>query len=103
MAAKAFASRLKGSRVFLRGFVVGAAVGAAGGGLTALQLFRGQDAEAAWAGREPDGECGHPGPDRSGGHPAGMGALRVSASSSRAPAQLGGSARTWHLASPQVS
>ncbi|XP_040820752.1 nuclease EXOG, mitochondrial isoform X1 [Ochotona curzoniae] len=55
MAAKAFASRLKGSRVFLRGFMVGAAVGAAGGGLTALQLFRGQDAEAAWAGREPDG------------------------------------------------
>ncbi|XP_040820760.1 nuclease EXOG, mitochondrial isoform X2 [Ochotona curzoniae] len=57
MAAKAFASRLKGSRVFLRGFMVGAAVGAAGGGLTALQLFRGQDAEAAWAGREPDGDA----------------------------------------------
>ncbi|XP_058513201.1 nuclease EXOG, mitochondrial [Ochotona princeps] len=55
MAAKAFASRLRGSRVFLRGFVVGAAVGAAGGGLTALQLFRSQDAEAALAGREPDG------------------------------------------------
>ncbi|XP_062072301.1 nuclease EXOG, mitochondrial isoform X2 [Lepus europaeus] len=53
MAAKGFASRLGGSRAFLRGFVAGAAVGAAGAGLTALQLLRGRGAKAALAAGEP--------------------------------------------------
>ncbi|XP_008051400.1 nuclease EXOG, mitochondrial [Carlito syrichta] len=53
MAAKNFASRLRGSRHFLNGFVAGAMVGAAGAGLTALQIFRSQGAEAALAVREP--------------------------------------------------
>ncbi|ELK13646.1 Nuclease EXOG, mitochondrial [Pteropus alecto] len=55
MAAKSFVSRLRGSRHFLRGFVAGAVVGAAGAGLTALQFFRSQGAEAALAVREPEG------------------------------------------------
>ncbi|XP_015979491.2 nuclease EXOG, mitochondrial isoform X3 [Rousettus aegyptiacus] len=55
MAAKSFVSRLQGSRQFLRGFVAGAVVGAAGAGLTALQFFRSQGAEAALAVREPEG------------------------------------------------
>nr|XP_051695709.1 nuclease EXOG, mitochondrial isoform X2 [Oryctolagus cuniculus] len=53
MAARSFASRLRGSRAFLRGFVAGAAVGAAGAGLTALQLFRSRGAKAALAAGEP--------------------------------------------------
>lgn len=57
MAAKSFVSRLRGSRQFLRGFVAGAVVGAAGAGLTALQFFRSQGAEAALAVREPEGKC----------------------------------------------
>lgn len=56
MAAKSFASRLRGSRRFLSGFVAGAVVGAAGAGLTALQFLRSQGAEAALAAREPEGE-----------------------------------------------
>ncbi|XP_027788225.1 nuclease EXOG, mitochondrial isoform X1 [Marmota flaviventris] len=54
MAAKSFASRLKGSRRFLSGFLAGAVVGAAGAGLTALQFFRSRGAGAALAAREPD-------------------------------------------------
>ncbi|OBS75118.1 hypothetical protein A6R68_14364, partial [Neotoma lepida] len=44
MDAKSFASRLRGSRRFLSGFLAGAVVGAAGAGLTALQLLRRRDA-----------------------------------------------------------
>ncbi|XP_003794509.1 nuclease EXOG, mitochondrial [Otolemur garnettii] len=55
MAAKSVASRLRSSRRFLSGFVAGAVVGAAGAGLTALQLFRSQSAEAVLAVNEPDG------------------------------------------------
>ncbi|KAM5232017.1 nuclease EXOG, mitochondrial isoform 1-T1 [Hipposideros larvatus] len=55
MAAKSFASRFRGSRRFLSGFVAGAVVGAAGAGLTALHLLRSQGAEAALAVREPEG------------------------------------------------
>ncbi|KAF6312802.1 exo/endonuclease G [Rhinolophus ferrumequinum] len=55
MAAKSFASRFRGSRRFLSGFVAGAVVGAAGAGLTALQFLRSQGAEAALAVREPEG------------------------------------------------
>uniref|UniRef100_A0A8C8VYH0 Nuclease EXOG, mitochondrial n=1 Tax=Peromyscus maniculatus bairdii TaxID=230844 RepID=A0A8C8VYH0_PERMB len=44
MAAKSFASRLRGSRRFLNGFLAGAVVGAAGAGLTALQILRSRDA-----------------------------------------------------------
>nr|XP_012611854.1 nuclease EXOG, mitochondrial isoform X1 [Microcebus murinus] len=55
MAAKSLASRLKGSRRFLSGFVAGAVVGAAGAGLATLQFFRSQSAEVALAVREPDG------------------------------------------------
>ncbi|XP_053456825.1 nuclease EXOG, mitochondrial isoform X2 [Nycticebus coucang] len=55
MAAKSVASRLRSSRRFLSGFVAGVVVGAAGAGLTALQFFRSQSAEAALAVREPDG------------------------------------------------
>ncbi|KAF7476449.1 Hypothetical predicted protein [Marmota monax] len=54
MAAKSFASRIKGSRRFLSGFLAGAVVGAAGAGLTALQFFRSRGAGAALAAREPD-------------------------------------------------
>ncbi|XP_007943901.1 nuclease EXOG, mitochondrial [Orycteropus afer afer] len=57
MAVKSFASRLRGSRRFLSGFVAGAVVGATGAGLTALQFLRSQDAEAALAAREPDGSA----------------------------------------------
>ncbi|XP_045712943.1 nuclease EXOG, mitochondrial [Phyllostomus hastatus] len=57
MAAKNFAFGVKGSRRFLSGFVAGAVVGAAGAGLTALQLLRSQGAEAAVAVREPDGSA----------------------------------------------
>ena len=56
MAAGSFASRLRGSRRFLSVFVAGAVVGAAGGGFTALQVLRSQEAEAALAVREPDGK-----------------------------------------------
>ncbi|XP_010616885.1 nuclease EXOG, mitochondrial [Fukomys damarensis] len=55
MAVKGFALRLRGSRRFLSGFVAGAAVGAAGTGLMALQFFRSEDAEPALTAREPDG------------------------------------------------
>nr|XP_004662053.2 nuclease EXOG, mitochondrial [Jaculus jaculus] len=51
MAAKSFFSRLRGSRRFLGGFVAGAVVGAAGAGLTALRVYRGQ---GAWPARDPD-------------------------------------------------
>ncbi|XP_045392447.1 nuclease EXOG, mitochondrial isoform X2 [Lemur catta] len=57
MAAKSLASRLKGSRRFLSGFVAGAVVGAAGAGLTAMQFFRNQSAGAALAVREPAGSA----------------------------------------------
>lgn len=57
MDAKSFVSRLRGSRRFLKGFVAGAVVGAAGAGLTALHFFRSQGAEAALAVREPEGKC----------------------------------------------
>uniref|UniRef100_A0A673U720 Nuclease EXOG, mitochondrial n=2 Tax=Suricata suricatta TaxID=37032 RepID=A0A673U720_SURSU len=55
MAAGSAASRLRGSRRLLSAFVAGAVVGAAGGGFTAVRLLRGPGAEAALAGREPDG------------------------------------------------
>ncbi|XP_004478444.1 nuclease EXOG, mitochondrial [Dasypus novemcinctus] len=57
MAARSFAARLRRSRRFLRGFVVGAVVGATGAGLTALQFLRIQGAEAALAVRDPDGSA----------------------------------------------
>ncbi|KFO38320.1 Nuclease EXOG, mitochondrial [Fukomys damarensis] len=57
MAVKGFALRLRGSRRFLSGFVAGAAVGAAGTGLMALQFFRSEDAEPALTAREPDGDA----------------------------------------------
>nr|XP_012311076.1 nuclease EXOG, mitochondrial isoform X2 [Aotus nancymaae] len=57
MATESIASRLRGSRRFLSGFVAGAVVGAAGAGLAALQFFRSQGAEAALAGKEPDGDA----------------------------------------------
>lgn len=56
MAAKSFASRLRGSGRFLSVFVAGAVVGAAGGGFTAMKLLRSQGAEAALAVRETDGK-----------------------------------------------
>uniref|UniRef100_A0A2K5KX03 Exo/endonuclease G n=1 Tax=Cercocebus atys TaxID=9531 RepID=A0A2K5KX03_CERAT len=55
MATKRIASRLRGSRRFLSGFVAGAVVGAAGAGLAALQFFRSQGAEGALTGKQPDG------------------------------------------------
>uniref|UniRef100_A0A8D0UU32 Exo/endonuclease G n=1 Tax=Sus scrofa TaxID=9823 RepID=A0A8D0UU32_PIG len=55
MVVKSFASRFRGSRRFLSGFVVGAVVGAAGAGLTAVQFLRSRDAEPALAVKEPDG------------------------------------------------
>lgn len=65
MAAKSLASRLRGSRRLLSGFVAGAVVGAAGTGLIALQFFRSRDTEATLTARELDGEClGHLGPRR---------------------------------------
>uniref|UniRef100_A0A1D5QPB2 Exo/endonuclease G n=1 Tax=Macaca mulatta TaxID=9544 RepID=A0A1D5QPB2_MACMU len=57
MATKSIASRLRGSRRFLSGFVAGAVVGAAGAGLTALQFFRSQGAEGALTGKQPDGSA----------------------------------------------
>ncbi|XP_049997585.1 nuclease EXOG, mitochondrial isoform X1 [Alexandromys fortis] len=45
MAAKSFASRHRDSLRFLNGFLAGAVVGAAGAGLTALQLLRRRDGE----------------------------------------------------------
>uniref|UniRef100_A0A2K6A0U1 Nuclease EXOG, mitochondrial n=2 Tax=Mandrillus leucophaeus TaxID=9568 RepID=A0A2K6A0U1_MANLE len=57
MATKSIASRLRGSRRFLSGFVAGAVVGAAGAGFTALQFFRGQGAEGAVTGKQPDGSA----------------------------------------------
>ena len=57
MAAKSFASRLRGSRRFLSGFVAGAVAGAASIGLVVVQLLRSRDAEPAVVVREPDGEC----------------------------------------------
>lgn len=57
MVARAFASRFRGSRRFLSGFVAGAVAGAVGTGLTVVQFLRSQDAEPALAVREPDGEC----------------------------------------------
>lgn len=57
MAAKSFASRLGGSRRFLRGFVAGAVAGAASTGLVVVQFLRSRDAEPAVVVREPDGEC----------------------------------------------
>uniref|UniRef100_A0A8C8ZQZ7 Nuclease EXOG, mitochondrial n=1 Tax=Prolemur simus TaxID=1328070 RepID=A0A8C8ZQZ7_PROSS len=57
MAVKSLASRLKGSRRFLSGFVAGAVVGAAGAGLTAMQFFRNQSAGAALAVSEPAGDA----------------------------------------------
>nr|XP_024101031.1 nuclease EXOG, mitochondrial isoform X1 [Pongo abelii] len=57
MATKSLASRLRGSRRFLSGFVAGAVVGAAGAGLTALQFFRSQGAEGALTGKQPDGSA----------------------------------------------
>ncbi|XP_004377375.1 nuclease EXOG, mitochondrial isoform X2 [Trichechus manatus latirostris] len=58
MAAKRFASRLRGSRRFLSGFAAGAVVGAAGAGLAVLQFLRSHGPEAASAVREPDGSAG---------------------------------------------
>ncbi|XP_032315093.1 nuclease EXOG, mitochondrial isoform X1 [Camelus ferus] len=55
MAAKSFASRVRGSRRFLNGFVAGAVVGAVGAGLTVTQFLWSPGAEAALAVREPDG------------------------------------------------
>ncbi|KAB0378637.1 nuclease EXOG, mitochondrial [Muntiacus reevesi] len=55
MAAKSFASRLGGSRRFLRGFVAGAVAGAASTGLVVVQFLRSRDAEPAVVVREPDG------------------------------------------------
>ncbi|XP_024612259.1 nuclease EXOG, mitochondrial [Neophocaena asiaeorientalis asiaeorientalis] len=55
MVARAFASRFRGSRRFLSGFVAGAVAGAVGTGLTVVQFLRSQDAEPALAVREPDG------------------------------------------------
>ncbi|XP_006869205.1 PREDICTED: nuclease EXOG, mitochondrial isoform X2 [Chrysochloris asiatica] len=57
MAVKNFASRLRGSRRFLSGFVAGAVVGAAGAGFAALQFLRSQSAETALAARAPDGDA----------------------------------------------
>uniref|UniRef100_A0A9L0JND2 Nuclease EXOG, mitochondrial n=3 Tax=Equus TaxID=9789 RepID=A0A9L0JND2_EQUAS len=57
MAAKSFASRLRGSRHLLSAFVAGAVVGAAGAGFTAVQFLRSQGAEAALAVREPGGDA----------------------------------------------
>ncbi|PNI73998.1 EXOG isoform 6 [Pan troglodytes] len=57
MAIKSIASRLRGSRRFLSGFVAGAVVGAAGAGLAALQFFRSQGAEGALTGKQPDGSA----------------------------------------------
>uniref|UniRef100_A0A2I3M250 Nuclease EXOG, mitochondrial n=2 Tax=Papio anubis TaxID=9555 RepID=A0A2I3M250_PAPAN len=57
MATKSIASRLRGSRRFLSGFVAGAVVGAAGAGLAALQFFRSQGAEGALTGKQPDGDA----------------------------------------------
>ncbi|KAM8758167.1 nuclease EXOG, mitochondrial isoform 2-T2 [Rhynchonycteris naso] len=57
MAAKSFASRLRGSRRFVNGFVAGAVVGAAGAGLTALQFLRSQAAQAALEVKEPEGSA----------------------------------------------
>lgn len=58
MAAKSFASRLRGSRHLLSAFVAGAVVGAAGAGFTAVEFLRSQGAEAALAVREPGGKSG---------------------------------------------
>ncbi|XP_045019847.1 nuclease EXOG, mitochondrial [Bubalus bubalis] len=55
MAAKSFASRLRGSRRFLSGFVAGAVAGAASTGLVVVQFLRSRDAEPAVVVREPDG------------------------------------------------
>ncbi|KAI4532137.1 hypothetical protein MG293_017402 [Ovis ammon polii] len=54
MAAKSFASRLRGSRRFLSGFVAGAVAGAASTGLVVVQFLRSRDAEPAAVAREPD-------------------------------------------------
>ncbi|XP_073915946.1 nuclease EXOG, mitochondrial isoform X3 [Castor canadensis] len=56
MAAESFASRLRGSRRILSGFVAGAVVGAAGAGLTALHFFRSRGAGVT-AAREPGGSA----------------------------------------------
>lgn len=58
MAAKSFTARFRGSRRILSSFVAGAVVGAAGAGLTAVQLLRSQGAEAALAVTEPAGKWG---------------------------------------------
>ncbi|XDB62649.1 PREDICTED: nuclease EXOG, mitochondrial isoform X2 [Capra hircus] len=55
MAAKSFASRLRGSRRFLSGFVAGAVAGAASTGLVVVQFLRSRDAEPAAVVRDPDG------------------------------------------------
>ncbi|XP_049726739.1 LOW QUALITY PROTEIN: nuclease EXOG, mitochondrial [Elephas maximus indicus] len=60
MAAEGLASSLRGSRRLLSSFAAGAAVGAAGAGFAALQLFRSQGAEAARAAGEPDGSAEKP-------------------------------------------
>uniref|UniRef100_A0A2I3GLJ8 Exo/endonuclease G n=1 Tax=Nomascus leucogenys TaxID=61853 RepID=A0A2I3GLJ8_NOMLE len=54
MATRSVASRLRGSRRFLSGFVAGAVVGAAGAGLTALQFFQSQGAEGTLTGKQAD-------------------------------------------------
>jgi hypothetical protein len=59
MAAESFASRLRGSRRILSGFVAGAVVGAAGAGLTALHFFRSRGAGVT-AAREPGGKFAVP-------------------------------------------
>lgn len=61
MAAKSFASRHRDSLRFLNGFLAGAVVGAAGAGLTALQLLRRRDGEPhgeSAGGRHPPASAG---------------------------------------------
>nr|XP_034340291.1 nuclease EXOG, mitochondrial [Arvicanthis niloticus] len=54
MAAKSFfASHLRDSRRFLKGFLAGAVVGAAGAGLTVLQFLQRRDAGSARPARQP--------------------------------------------------
>lgn len=59
--AKSFASRHRGSLRFLNGFLAGAVVGAAGAGLTVLQLLRRRDGEPHGeysGGRHPQASAG---------------------------------------------
>lgn len=61
MVAKSFAYRYRDSLRFLNGFLAGAVVGAAGAGLTALQLLRRRDGEPhgeSAGGRHPPASAG---------------------------------------------